>query len=207
MYCPSSLWIFVLLKVIESCPHDYFEASEDTFAFTWPSQHHRSPRKSTATKKGGELFGRPMTPDMEDTLANEIARAASMWIPNGAYVGMERTSRLDFWKRYYDDTWVFFDETYNPFPESQYEVWATFANSGEDCAVVGLDDNLYVSPVNCMNTFALLCEKDELPCESPNLYYSNYDGRCLAVLKDYKSYENGLTSCPGRTPYESEERI
>ncbi|GIX82217.1 hypothetical protein CEXT_534051 [Caerostris extrusa] len=107
---------------------------QKTLAFTWPSQHHRSPRKSTATKKGGELFGRPLTPDMEDPLANAIAMSASMWIPNGAYVGMERTSRLDFGRD--DDTWVFFDEADNPFPESQYTVWATFANSGEDCAVV-----------------------------------------------------------------------
>ncbi|GIY27050.1 hypothetical protein CDAR_504221 [Caerostris darwini] len=193
MYRPSSLWILVLLKVIESCPSDYFKASEDTcLHLAQPTS--RIPKEEYCHQKDGELFGRPLTPDMKDPLANAIARAAAIWIPDGAYVGMERTSRNEFGKN--DDTWVFVDEKDNPFLESQYTVWKSFPIKGKDCGIVRLESEFYVVPMNCIHSFALLCEKDELPCESPNLYYSNYDGRCLAVLKDYKSYEKGLTSCP-----------
>ncbi|GIY47485.1 hypothetical protein CEXT_399181 [Caerostris extrusa] len=150
MNCPSSLWILVLLKVIESCPSDYFKASEDTcLHLAQPTS--RISKEEYCNQKGGELFGRPLTPDMKDPLANAIARGSS----NGFLTE-------------HDDTWVL-----------SMKRTIHFSKVSTRCG------NPFYQRKGLWNT-----------CESRNLYYSNYDGRCLAVLKDYKSYKKGLTSCP-----------
>ncbi|GFX14723.1 uncharacterized protein TNCV_4017211 [Trichonephila clavipes] len=142
------------------------------------------PKEWYCNTKGGELFGRPLTEDLQEALSNEIKAQSEKWMPPRTYTGMERNNNgYDMGKK--SELWKFYDED-EIFHQSDYKVWNQEPTKGDDCAVVGLETEFKVEEENCLIAHA---------CETPNLFYSNYDGFCLSVVDDHKSYPNAIGSC------------
>ncbi|GBN46172.1 hypothetical protein AVEN_82887-1, partial [Araneus ventricosus] len=79
------------------CPDEYYPATETTcLHLAQPAT--MAPKEAYCGQKGGELYGRPLTRDLQVGLAKMLKEISEEWMPDKAYVGMERTSRLEFAK-------------------------------------------------------------------------------------------------------------
>ncbi|GFS47711.1 kinesin-like protein KIF19 [Trichonephila inaurata madagascariensis] len=176
----------------ERCPDDFFRASNTTcLHIALPTS--MGPKEWYCNTKGGELFGRPLTEDLQEALSNEMKAQAEKWMPPRTYTGLERRNNgYDMGKK--SELWKFHEED-EIFHQSDYKVWNKEPTKGDDCAVVGLETEFKVEEENCLIAHGLLCNKNEFPCETPNLFYSNYGGFCLSVVDDHKTYPNAIGSC------------
>ncbi|GFT22222.1 uncharacterized protein NPIL_587361 [Nephila pilipes] len=188
--CSLYIMLFVLCKLIEGCPSDFFRASNITCLHI--AQPTLGLKKEYCDTIGSELFGRPLTEEMQEALSNEMKAQAEKWMPTWTFVGLERQSSHGMGTK--SELWNFYDED-EVFHQSKYELWNKEPTNEDDCAAVGLESDFKVEQKNCLDSYALICNKNEFPCEDTDSYYSNYDGFCLAVVKDLKSYPNAVGSC------------
>ncbi|KAF8794072.1 Kinesin-like protein KIF19 like protein [Argiope bruennichi] len=161
-----------------SCPNEYYPATETTcLLLAQPTS--MIPKEAFCDQKGGELFGRPLTEDLQAGLAKMLKEISEDWMPPKAYVGLERTSRMELGKD--DDTWIFVDES-EPFLQSNFSSWFSEPDSGDDCAVG--------------RYFRFWFIYVPFPaCESSSSVYTNFDGYCLVLVKDLKSYDHAADGC------------
>ncbi|PRD28228.1 UNVERIFIED_CONTAM: hypothetical protein NCL1_33066 [Trichonephila clavipes] len=148
----------LVTSYIRSCPDDFFRASNTTcLHIALPTS--MGPKEWYCNTKGGELFGRPLTEDLQEALSNEIKAQSEKWMPPRTYTGMERNNNgYDMGKK--SELWKFYDED-EIFHQSDYKVWNQEPTKGDDCAVVGLETEFKVEEENCLIAHGLLCNKNE----------------------------------------------
>ncbi|XP_054706860.1 uncharacterized protein LOC129216670 [Uloborus diversus] len=175
----------------EGCPSEYFEANPNTCLHL--ARPNLNGQDLYCSSKGGRVFSQPVTDDMIQNLASAMRAEAENWMPEKAYLGMYSISFQDPWTQY-SDTWKYEGEE-EEFDFRDYPLWFTNPSEDLECASVGQGSEFKANPVSCNEQMSLLCEKNEEPCDEEEMAYVDYDGHCLVLIAELKSYPFAKDSC------------